>query len=69
MLIHKYTCLYTHASRANKESGAFRDCAHYLDVQFRLLREDYVRPLRDGLHQYKQRRDTGQAIGRLDDVR
>lgn len=25
---------------------------HYLDVQFRLLREDFIRPLRDGIQEY-----------------
>lgn len=27
---------------------------HYLDVQFRLLREDFVRPLRNGITQYRR---------------
>lgn len=26
---------------------------HYLDVQFRLLREDFVRPLRNGINEYR----------------
>lgn len=26
---------------------------HYLDVQFRLLREDFIRPLRDGINEYR----------------
>ena len=26
---------------------------HYLDVQFRLLREDFVRPLREGIDYYR----------------
>lgn len=28
---------------------------HYLDVQFRLMREDFVRPLRDGIQEYTDR--------------
>ncbi|VDM69501.1 unnamed protein product [Strongylus vulgaris] len=34
-------------------SGHYQDAAHYLDVQFRLFREDLVSPLRDGLAVYK----------------
>ncbi|XP_059169634.1 NFX1-type zinc finger-containing protein 1-like isoform X1 [Physella acuta] len=39
--------------RANKISGAFRDKNHYLDVMFRLLREDLIQPLREAIHQYR----------------
>lgn len=35
--------------RRNKIDGKYNDPDHYLDVQFRLLREDFVRPLRDGI--------------------
>jgi len=28
--------------------GGYEDAEHYLDVQFRLLREDFIRPLRSG---------------------
>ncbi|GAB1605470.1 NFX1-type zinc finger-containing protein 1-like [Argonauta hians] len=35
--------------RKNIEKGVYEDLEHYLDVQFRLIREDFVRPLRDGL--------------------
>ncbi|XP_041979115.1 NFX1-type zinc finger-containing protein 1-like [Aricia agestis] len=38
--------------RPNIIDGAYRDVDHYLDVQFRLLREDCFGPLRDGLYQY-----------------
>ncbi|VDM80233.1 unnamed protein product [Strongylus vulgaris] len=34
-------------------SGHYQDAAHYIDVQFRLFREDLVSPLRDGLAVYK----------------
>ena len=37
--------------RENITDRKFRDLDHYLDVQFRLLREDFVIPLRDGIKQ------------------
>ena len=39
--------------RPNITTGAYTDWEHYLDVQFRLLREDFVAPLRDGIKQYE----------------
>ncbi|WAR28363.1 ZNFX1-like protein [Mya arenaria] len=38
--------------RKNVTEGDYMDLDHYLDVQFRLLREDYVGPLREGIIQY-----------------
>ena len=38
--------------RPNKIRGAYDDEEHYLDVQFRLLREDFIDSLRRGLKQY-----------------
>ncbi|KFM65146.1 NFX1-type zinc finger-containing protein 1, partial [Stegodyphus mimosarum] len=38
--------------RPNIVLGKYADVEHYLDVQFRLLREDYIRPLRNGIQQY-----------------
>ena len=35
--------------RKNKVEGHYNDEEHYLDVQFRLLREDFLRPLRKGI--------------------
>ena len=35
--------------RPNVIKGPYRDVNQYLDVQFRLLREDFLRPLRDGV--------------------
>ena len=40
--------------RENITDRKFRDLDHYLDVQFRLLREDFVAPLRDGIKQLKK---------------
>lgn len=39
--------------RANITNGAYRDVNHYLDVQFRLLREDYLNPLREGVAKFR----------------
>jgi len=41
--------------RRNKIDGSYNDVEHYLDVQFRLLREDFVRPLREGITQLMER--------------
>lgn len=35
---------------------------HYLDTQFRLLREDFVRPLRNGISEYVQLSDKAEAM-------
>lgn len=40
--------------RPNISKGAFHNIEHYLDVQFRLLREDFIAPLREGIGFYKQ---------------
>ncbi|XP_049949017.1 NFX1-type zinc finger-containing protein 1-like [Schistocerca serialis cubense] len=50
--------------------GAYIDVEHYLDVQFRLLREDFVGPLRDGIAQYMEHCLQGQKrFKRIDNVR
>jgi hypothetical protein len=38
--------------RPNLVKGAYSSWDHYLDVQYRLLREDFVRPLRHGIQHY-----------------
>lgn len=38
--------------RPNILKGAYGSWDHYLDVQYRLLREDFVRPLRHGIQHY-----------------
>ena len=43
--------------RVNVVNGYYKDLEHYLDVQFRLLREDCISPLRDGIMQL--RKDCG----------
>ena len=40
--------------RKNITNGAYESVQHYLDVQFRLLREDFLMPLRDGVQQLRE---------------
>ena len=51
--------------RVNKVRGAYQDLDHYLDVQFRLLREDFVSPLRDGIRDYMEAEG---AVRRFNDI-
>ncbi|XP_054258411.1 NFX1-type zinc finger-containing protein 1-like isoform X2 [Macrosteles quadrilineatus] len=37
----------------NKVKGPYNDVEHYLDVQFRLLREDFIAPVRQGIQEYR----------------
>ena len=37
--------------RKNIKKGRYEDVEHYLDVQFRLLREDFLEPLREGIYE------------------
>ncbi|KAK3888095.1 hypothetical protein Pcinc_007833 [Petrolisthes cinctipes] len=46
--------------RKNIVEGKYRDENHYLDVQFRLLREDFVRPIRIGINDFRS--DTHKKI-------
>ncbi|XP_078674224.1 NFX1-type zinc finger-containing protein 1-like [Branchiostoma floridae x Branchiostoma belcheri] len=38
--------------RPNLVIGPYRNLEHYLDVQYRLYREDFVAPLREGIQEY-----------------
>ena len=40
--------------RVNVVDGSYKDMEHYLDVQFRLLREDFILPLREGIRQLQK---------------
>ncbi|XP_072949023.1 NFX1-type zinc finger-containing protein 1-like [Epargyreus clarus] len=40
--------------RPNIVDGGYANVEHYLDIQFRLLREDCFGPLRDGIYQFLQ---------------
>ena len=55
--------------RANIVYGAYRDADHYLDVQYRLLREDFVCPLREGLRTLREYADRNVPAQRVSDVR
>ena len=39
--------------RKNITNGAYKSVHHYLDVQFRLLREDFFQPLREGIGKFR----------------
>ena len=54
--------------RVNKLKGGYENVEHYLDVQFRLMREDFVAPLREGIKQYLEQLRM-RNIGRLNDIR
>ncbi|XP_071084840.1 NFX1-type zinc finger-containing protein 1-like [Haliotis cracherodii] len=55
--------------RKNIDVGGYRDLHHYLDVQFRLLREDFIFPLRDGIAEYLTANVPGEKGQRLKDIR
>lgn len=61
--------------RPNLPSQRYTNTHIYLDTHFRLLREDFVRPLRDGIQQLLQnqldmgRTDNPVKTKRFDDVR
>nr|CAD7604192.1 unnamed protein product [Timema genevievae] len=48
--------------RPNIIKGAYSDVEHYLDVQFRLLREDFIGPLREGISEYLNNTDENTVI-------
>ncbi|XP_046576441.1 NFX1-type zinc finger-containing protein 1-like [Haliotis rubra] len=55
--------------RRNKEKGRYPDLNTYLDVQFRLLREDYIQPLRKGIQDYKNSKKKGESPKKTSDLR
>ena len=55
--------------RPNIVKGAYRDWSHYLDVQFRLLREDFMDPLRKGIHGYLEGVERSHDIQVYENVR
>ncbi|XP_015210459.1 NFX1-type zinc finger-containing protein 1-like isoform X2 [Lepisosteus oculatus] len=55
--------------RPNIIGKKFEDGNTYLDTHFRLLREDFVRPLRDGITQLLKFEGTDLRRGRFDDIR
>ncbi|CAH1269061.1 ZNFX1 [Branchiostoma lanceolatum] len=56
--------------RPNIVRGRYADVDTYLDVQFRLLREDFVRPLREGIAEFlDMRKSESGKDRRLQDIR
>ena len=57
--------------RQNIASGGYTGVDHYLDVQFRLLREDFIEPLRSGIKEYQLMKmaPPGQKSQRPKDIR
>eukprot|EP00057_Strongylocentrotus_purpuratus_P016844 XP_011671318.1 PREDICTED: NFX1-type zinc finger-containing protein 1-like [Strongylocentrotus purpuratus] len=56
--------------RKHIKKGKYESVEHYLDVQFRLLREDFVRPLREGISGYKNATARpGKCDKRVQDIR
>ena len=49
--------------RKNVVKGAYRDVDHYIDVLFRLTREDLMRPLREGVQNF-----VSEKPGRVSEV-
>ncbi|XP_071160029.1 NFX1-type zinc finger-containing protein 1-like isoform X1 [Mytilus edulis] len=55
--------------RRNKKTGGYENTDHYLDVQFRLLREDFIGPLRDGIKEYIEAVHATGKAKRLQELR
>lgn len=51
--------------RKNLTNGAYKNVEHYLDIQFRLLREDFLKPLREGVQKLRQIVQEARLGGRL----
>lgn len=56
------------ALRENKVLGAYGGIEQYLDIQFRLLREDFVRPLRELISEYIRTKNDRKAAKKLRNV-
>lgn len=50
--------------RVNRTKGEYKDLQQYLDIQFRLLREDYLHPLREGILDYRRELEEARKVGR-----
>ena len=55
--------------RPNIEEGKYKDLDQYLDIHFRLLREDYMRPLREGIRDFKESLTSGLLTKKIRDIR
>lgn len=49
--------------------GQYDNVEHYIDVQFRLLREDVIAPMREGIQCYKAMNDINQNIKKIPNMR
>ncbi|XP_041357630.1 NFX1-type zinc finger-containing protein 1-like [Gigantopelta aegis] len=54
--------------RKNRAMGRYTDLNEYLDIQFRLLREDFICPLREGIDDYLQPKEV-HGRRRIKDIR
>lgn len=57
------------ALQPNIEVGRYKDLYHYLDVHFRLLREDFLHPLREGISTYRDILSTGDMNRKLYNIK
>ena len=55
--------------RPNITKGGYTDWEHYLDVQFRLMREDFVASLRDGIRTFELKGAANSEIRIYEEVR
>ncbi|CAL1285237.1 unnamed protein product [Larinioides sclopetarius] len=55
--------------RPNIIKGRYQNTEHYLDVQYRLLREDYVGPLREGIKEYLTFKGNIKSLKRIKDFK
>ena len=55
--------------RRNIKRGRYQDLDHYLDVQYRLLREDFIAPLWEGVQQYLQAIKSTEKMAKFRDLR
>lgn len=58
--------------RPNILKGVYQNVEHYLDVQFRLLREDFIAPLREGINLYienKKNKEPKQHKKKISNIR
>lgn len=52
----------------NIMNGKYDNVYHYLDVQFRLLREDFIAPLREGIQYYKTVNELNQDVNKIPNI-
>ncbi|KAK0051438.1 NFX1-type zinc finger-containing protein 1 [Biomphalaria pfeifferi] len=55
--------------RENKVKGAYRDKHEYLDTMYRLVREDFIQPLRSALRKARGEEDTDSNVIVFENVR